>query len=55
MFINNIFERIIAFDQPGSQLQYEDRYKTLMNVLSTDHPFIESTSNKILKIVIDVC
>ncbi len=43
MFVN-IFERIIAFDQPGSQLQYEERYKTLMNVLSADHPFIGSTS-----------
>ncbi len=52
MFFSNGFERIISFDQPGSQLQYEERYKTLLNVLSADHPFIESTSHKILKIIL---
>ncbi len=42
MIFGNVFERVIAFDQPGSQLQYEERYKTLLNVLSADHPFIVS-------------
>ncbi len=47
------FERIIAFDQPGSQMKYEERYKTLLNFLSAEHPFIESTShNNISKIIL---
>ncbi len=44
-FLVIVFERVIAFDQPGSQLQYEERYKTLLNDLSADHPFIISPSN----------
>ncbi len=47
-----VFERVIAFDQPGSQLQYEERYKALLDVLSADHPFIESTSHNTSKIIL---
>ncbi len=47
MLFGNVFKRIITFDQPKSQLQYEERYKALMNVLSADQPFIEATSHKI--------
>ncbi len=48
-FLVIVFERIVAFDQPGSQLQYEERYKALLNNLTADHPFIEPTLHNILR------
>ncbi len=42
MFFVNWGERMCSFDQPGAQLQYEERYKILLSVLDANHPFLES-------------